>query len=249
MKSKPVKKTKAPLPADNKDIKILGTKENPVTKVFDIADCKVTEEDGMVVVRGYGNTKEHPDRYGDIPTVFPSIRNYVYELSEFLKNPVMLLDHSNQVSHIAGSFPEISEDEVGLRFKAVFSNSDLPEIKHARTVFLEGHARAFSIAGRWHYEDPANKEHLTYAEIYHISPVGVGADPDALGDATLESPEPEKNAPAQPEPEAAPVPEEPKINAEELKSKLNELVSAVGGEAVKEQLKKSILELKKVLGT
>jgi len=199
MKGKPAKKIKATAPAafDSKDVKILGTKESPVTKIFDITDCKVTQENGVVVVRGYGNTKGNKDRYGDIPTVYEGVRNYVYEIGEFLKNPVMLLDHSNQVSHIAGSFPEIEEDAVGLRIKAVFSNSDLPEIKHARTVFLEGHARAFSIAGIWHFEDKENPNNLTYAEIFHISPVGVGADPNALGDASLEAPDPGKGAAAE----------------------------------------------------
>jgi len=174
--------------ANMKDgIKILGTKENPFVKTFDISDLKIAEENGLVVIRGYANTKNKADRYGDIPTVFPSLRNYVYELSEFKKNPVMLLDHRNEVSHIAGSFKEIEEDEIGLRVKAVFSNSELPEIKHARTVYLEGHAKAFSIAGQWFYEDKDNPTHLTYAKIYHISPVGVGADPDALGFADIEN--------------------------------------------------------------
>lgn len=245
MKPTPKKETKTPGAADNKAVKILGTKENLVVKVFDIVDYKVTQEEGVVVIRGYANTKGNKDRYGDIPVVLPSLRNYVYEISEFLKNPVMLLDHSNKVSHIAGSFPEIVEDDIGLRVKAVFSNSDLPEIKHARTVYLEGHARAFSMAGIWHYEDKDHPEHLTLAEIYHISPVGVGADPNALGDATLETPEPEGEDPDKAKADAAAQKE--KADAEELKRLLEELASEVDSQEVQRQLKQRIGELRKLL--
>lgn len=176
------------LKTEDKTVRIEGTKESPAIKIFDITDCKVTKENDVVVMRGYANTKNKEDRYGDIPAIYEGHRNYVYELSEFLKNPVMLLDHSNQVSSIAGSFTEIVEDELGLRFTAVFSNSTLPEIEHARTVYLEGHGKALSIAGRWHFEDKDNPNKLTYAEIYHISPVGVGADPNALGFTSIEKP-------------------------------------------------------------
>jgi len=163
------------------DLKCNGTpqKEN---KLFDIADLKVSEDtSGNVVVEGYANTKGHPDRYGDIPTVFPALRNYVYELKNYLKNPVMLIDHDNSIDHIAGSFSVVKEDEKGLYVLGIFSKSDFPLIKHARTVFLEGHAKAFSIGGRWYHEDKDNPEHLTYADIMDISICGIGADPDSLG--------------------------------------------------------------------
>lgn len=233
-------------------VKILGTKEAPVSKTFDIVNMKITEEGGKVVIRGYANTKNRPDRYGDIPTVFPSLRNYVYELTEFKKNPVMLLDHANRVSAIAGSFKELEEDEIGLRVVAEFSASDLPEVKHARTVFLEGHGKAFSIAGRWFYEDKDNKTHLTYAEIYHISPVAVGADPDALGFTEVE-PEKEK-APEKTEDKSPEVLEAEKKEAElnSLKEKLAELSEVVGSDEAKKETQKKLTEeiqgLKKLLG-
>ena len=152
-------------------------------KLFAINDCKAIEEDGVVVLKGYANTKNKADRYGDIPTVFKPLRDYVYELKEFKKNPVMLLDHWSSVSNIAGSFKVIKEDEKGLYFEAEFSNSDLPEIKHAREIYLEGHAKALSIGGRWSFEDKDNSNHLTLAEIYEISLVAVPADPRALAEA------------------------------------------------------------------
>jgi len=155
-------------------------------KLFEITDCKSYEEDGKVVIEGYANTKNKPDRYGDIPTVFLALRNFVYDISDFLKNPIMLIDHQNSIDHIAGSYIEVKEDDRGLFVKGIFSNSDFPLIKHARTVYLEGHARAFSIGGYWYYEDKDNPTHLTLAEICDISVVGIGADADALGSTSFE---------------------------------------------------------------
>lgn len=155
-------------------------------KQFAISECKMgRDEKGNLFITGYANTKFNEDRYGDVPQPFE--RDYVYDLSEFKKNPVLLLDHFNCVSNIAGSFNEklggfIEEDEVGLKFKAVFSNSDFPALKHARKVYEEGHGRALSIGGRWYRENPENEKQITLAEILEVSLVGVGADPNAVTD-------------------------------------------------------------------
>lgn len=155
-------------------------------KTLPIEDLKIgVDENGNVFVEGYANTKNVADRYGDIPTVFEALRNYVYGLSNYQKNPVCLMNHDNSVQSIAGSFqPALGgyciEDEKGLKVKMVFSNSDYPPVAHARTVYAEGHGRAFSIGGRWSYEDKDNPMHLTHADIYEISIVGVGADPNAV---------------------------------------------------------------------
>jgi len=162
--------------------KSIGTLAKPAYKVWEITQVKaVKAENGVVTIEGYANTKGKPDRYGDIPMVMPRLRNYVYELSQFIKNPVLLMNHRNEVQSIAGSFDVLREDENGLFFKATFSQSDFPPVAHARTVYAEGHGKALSIAGRFYYEDKDNAAHLTYADIFEISLVGVGADPDALG--------------------------------------------------------------------
>jgi len=153
-------------------------------KILPIEGAKITrDESGGFYLEGYANTKNQSDRYGDIPTVFAKLRSYVYELKEYLKNPVLLIDHVNSIDHVAGSMPEIIEDEKGLRFKAKFSDSTLPLIAHARQVYTEGHAKGISIAGRFHYENPDAPNQLTLAEIYEISLVAVPADPDALAAA------------------------------------------------------------------
>lgn len=155
-------------------------------KQFSIEEFKIDKtDDGAVTIEGYANTKGKKDRYGDVPTVFSDLRDYVYELKDYKKNPIVLLDHWNSTNNIAGSFnPKmggfIKEDEKGLKFKLVFSKSDFPPVAHARTVYEEGHGRALSIGGKWHHENKDHPEHLTYAEIFEISLVGVGADPNAL---------------------------------------------------------------------
>lgn len=154
-------------------------------KVLDIAELEVKEVAGAsgtdLIIRGYANTKGNKDSYGDIPTVMPQLRSFVYDLERFNKNPIMLIDHYNSIGYVAGSFIEAAEDDKGLRVAGKFSNSDYPLIKHARTVYKEGHAKAFSIGGWFAYEDKDHPEFLTYAKIMEISLVGIGADEHALG--------------------------------------------------------------------
>lgn len=160
--------------------KICGTLKAPALKILPLQNASVKQENGLVYIEGYANTKNLADRYGDVPTVLKTKRNFVYELSEFKKNPVLLIDHVNQLDHLAGSVTEIYEDEKGLYFKALFSASNHPTIAHARQLYKEGHAKGISIAGRFHYEVPSNPSLLTLAEIYEISLVAIPADPRSL---------------------------------------------------------------------
>lgn len=178
-----------------KTYKIKGTPQKPQVKILPLTQSKIVQAGGIVYIEGYANTKNKADRYGDIPCVLTSKRDYVYELTEFKKNPVLLLDHVNRVDHIAGSVTEIFEDEYGLYFKAAFSSSSSPAIAHARQVYAEGHAKGISIAGRFHYEDAQNPDYLTLAEIYEISLVAVPADPNGLAKPAEQT---EQNSPLQP---------------------------------------------------
>lgn len=163
--------------------KIVGAAGAPSQKILTISDFKAERKDGKLYIEGYANSKNKKDRYGDIPTVYPEKRDFIYDLEQYRKNPVLMIDHVNQIDHVAGSMVELKEDENGLFFRAEFSGSDLPLIKHAREVYGEGHAKGISIGGIWHFEDPANPSHLTLAEIFEISLVGIGADPNALASA------------------------------------------------------------------
>ncbi|MDR0291826.1 MAG: HK97 family phage prohead protease [Elusimicrobium sp.] len=166
---------------------IKGTKEAPAVKILPITEIKITENDGLVYLQGYANTKNQPDRYGDIPAVYTKKRDYVYELKNFAKNPVLLIDHVNRLDHLAGSVVNIREDDKGLYFKALFSTSNHPVVAHARHIYKEGHAKGISIAGRFHYEDTKNPNFLTLADIYEISLVAIPADPDSLATAVEKS--------------------------------------------------------------
>lgn len=152
-------------------------------KIAAIDGCKVAKREGKLYLSGYANTKNVADRYGDVPTVYKAKRDFVYDLTDFKKNPVMLIDHCNQTDHVAGSFTILEEDERGLKFEACFSDSEHPIVAHARTVYAEGHAKALSIAGRFYFEDDENPKNLTLAKIFEISLVPVPADPNALATA------------------------------------------------------------------
>ena len=153
-------------------------KQYKSNKECELTDFKVLKNaDGSLQISGYANTKHVADRYGDIPTEFN--RSYVYDVNEFLKNPIMLVSHNSDISHVAGSFTKVKEDERGLYVEGTITNSDLPLMKHLRTLIEEKHIKTFSIGGEWIFEDLQNPDHLTLAKIYEISIVAVPADPNA----------------------------------------------------------------------
>lgn len=152
----------------------MNTKTVKANKEFQLADVKAADENGVLKISGYANTKHTPDRYGDIPTEYN--RPYVYELEEFKRNPVLLLDHCQGVENIAGKVTSIYEDERGLFFEAELSASCLPAVAHARQLIKEGTLKTVSIGGVWMYEDVQNPSHLTLAKIFEISLVAIPAD-------------------------------------------------------------------------
>lgn len=155
----------------------MNIKQFKGNKNFEVADFKAVEENGVVKISGYANTKGVADRYGDIPT--PYNRSFVYELEEYRRNPVLLLDHEAEIKKLCGQVTDIYEDERGLYFEATLSQSDLPEVKHARTLIQEGTLKTVSIGGIWLFEDIENPDHLTLAKIFEISLVAIPADPFA----------------------------------------------------------------------
>lgn len=180
-------------------------------KECELTDFKVLKNaDGSLQISGYANTKHVADRYGDIPTEFN--RSYVYDVKEFLKNPIMLVSHNSDISHVAGSFTTIQEDEIGLYVEGKITNSDFPLMKHLRTLIEEKHIKTFSIGGEWIFEDLNNPNHLTLAKIYEISIVAIPADPNATFEPLQE---PKKAAP-----DYAPLLK--KLGVFELKQKLND---------------------------
>ena len=182
-------------------------------KVFELAEFKAVSKDGVVKISGYANNKGVADRYGDIPT--PYNRSYVYELEEYRRNPVLLMDHERDIKKLCGKCTEIREDDRGLYIEAELSQSDLPEVKHARTLIEEGTLKTLSIGGIWQYEDLENPSHLTNAKILEISLVTIPADTYATFEQVKTAQEPKKAAP-----DYAPLLK--KLGVFELKQKLND---------------------------
>ncbi|MBU1067728.1 HK97 family phage prohead protease [Patescibacteria group bacterium] len=144
-------------------------------KLIEMQDIKATDKDGFLYIEGYANVKNVKDRYGDVPTVFTALRDYVYNVTEFKKNPVMMLNHSYDTSSMAGSFVHIEEDSKGLFVVGKYTNSEYAPVKHAKQLITEGHLKTFSIGGRFYWEDKDNSDHLTLADIHETSIVAIPA--------------------------------------------------------------------------
>lgn len=150
-------------------------------KLFDLLEYKAEQNEDGFYITGYANTKGREDAYGDIP-----MGDKVYDLnSRFKRNPVALVDHENSVGNIFGVFVlgegATEEDERGLKIKLRLMDNPQTDIaRHAVEAYKSGFARAFSIGGRWFYEDKDNPKHLTKAVIHEISGVAIGADGHAL---------------------------------------------------------------------
>lgn len=156
-----------------------------VLPIFDMKIEHITEEGvTKTYLSGYANTKDHADSYGDIPHSLDGAP--VYNLKRMdvkVGNPACFVDHRSSASNIAGNFVELKEDDIGLFFKLLLRPLDMifnPLVKDAVSAFMEGFGRALSIGGQWFFEDKDNENHLTRADLYEISLVGIGADELAL---------------------------------------------------------------------
>jgi HK97 family phage prohead protease len=150
-------------------------------KVFEIEGLKVDQDDSTFFLSGYANTKNKADAYGDIPTNFKD--KPVYNLKRYKSNPVLLVDHINSASHIAGKMIMLEEDDHGLKFQAELRKPEdvhNPMVKDAISAYMTGFGKGLSIGGKWHFQDRENPKHLTRADLHEVSLVGVGADQNAL---------------------------------------------------------------------
>lgn len=149
-------------------------------KTFEFTDMKLESNDsGDTFISGYVNTKNTADSYGDIPTNYQG--KPVYDLSKYVKNPVLLLDHVNSGANVVGRAVEFYEDEIGLFVKFLLMKNPVNEdVAHAINAVKEGLLKGFSIGGRWAFEDQQNPAHLTRALISEISVVAIGADSNSL---------------------------------------------------------------------
>lgn len=129
-----------------------------------------------VVIDGYASTFStinNLDRGGDYvqPGAFDKT------LADFLKNPVILTDHTNEVKYLAGSWEKVALTAKGLAVRGRISNA--PDVIGTRFKLAEGHLKALSIGGIWYYN---NEDHrgIEEADLFEISLVPVPMNPDAL---------------------------------------------------------------------
>jgi len=140
----------------------------------------VTNEQGMiedykdVTINGYLSTFESftpKDRDGD----YVKATAFDKSLGRFGKNPVMLLDHVNDIDHVAGSFTNMQKDGNGLAVIGKVSNA--PELRKVRFLVAEGHLKTLSMGGLFLYG--ADGKAINEVELWEGSIVPVPANPDA----------------------------------------------------------------------
>lgn len=140
----------------------------------------ITDIDGKVIdyqnvrIKGYLSTFEgmtEMDRQGD--TVMPGA--FRDTIPKFMQNPVLLMDHRNSVSTIAGKFVSMKEDRNGLAFEAQISNA--PGLSDLRFKVAEGMLVTTSMGGLFHFAEGGRK--IFKVDLWEGSLVAIPANPDA----------------------------------------------------------------------
>lgn len=144
-------------------------KVKPIKNGDEIVDYK------DITIEGYLSTFASvtpSDRDGDVVEAGA----FKDTIPEFMTNPVMLVDHINMVSYLAGSFTSVKEDRNGLKIKATVSNS--PDMIHVRFKVAEGHLKALSMGGIFYYRE--DKRSIFKVALWEGSIVTIPANQDAL---------------------------------------------------------------------
>jgi HK97 family phage prohead protease len=97
-----------------------------------------------VRIEGYANTF-NIDRGGD--QVIPGA--FIEHLSEFMANPILLVDHIRETGFAAGKVQTAYEDNNGLKISATLSNAPGDQMRDLRFKVAEGVLRTFSIGGKF----------------------------------------------------------------------------------------------------
>lgn len=124
-----------------------------------------------LTIKGYASTADS-DRYDEY-FINGSWKNAIDNF--MLTNPVLLLDHNQQVKHIVGRVTYLQEDSKGLYFEALITNAE--SAKDLRFKLVEGLVRSVSVGGRWVYDGQAITQVL---DLFEISLVAVPANVNAL---------------------------------------------------------------------
>lgn len=161
-----VRRWSAAIPFDGQDAK----KFTPVKGEGDvITDYRDVE------IRGYLSTFKgttESDRDGDVV----EDGAFAETIAEFNKNPVMLRDHLNMVSHLAGQFTKVKEDKRGLYVEGRLSNA--PDTRDARFKVAEGILKSLSMGGIFYYKE--DRRTIFKVKLWEGSLVPIPANQDAL---------------------------------------------------------------------
>ena len=126
---------------DGKDIKKYDT----------VKDGDTITDYQNVSIRGYLSTFQSTtasDRQGDY--VKPGA--FAATIPQFMRNPVLLVDHDNDCESAVGHFTTVEEDDKGLYVEAILSNCPCDDCKHVRFAVAEGTLRTMSMGGVFVYD-------------------------------------------------------------------------------------------------
>jgi HK97 family phage prohead protease len=97
-------------------------------------------------------------------------------LPEYLKNPILLLDHARNMKGSIGRVVNIEEHTQGLKIIAEISNA--PDVRDVRFKVVEGVFNTLSIGGRFHVRHTGIGRILEQVELREVSiaPIPINAD-------------------------------------------------------------------------
>jgi HK97 family phage prohead protease len=139
----------------------------------------IKDGDGQVIdyrdvtIKGYLSTWGNVDRDGE------AVERGAFKetIKTFMAgNPVLLIQHRNNVSDIGGKFTVMREDEKGLYVEAEISNS--PALADVRFKLMEGSLKTMSIGGIWHYKEDGRT--IFKVDLFEGSLVAIPANPKAI---------------------------------------------------------------------
>lgn len=151
--------------------------EGEDAKKFDvIKDGDKIADYQNVKIKGYLSTNQSTtpsDRDGEyvLPGAFKET------IPSFMKkNPVILMDHSRDISSVCGRFTKMIEDSKGLYVEGELSNA--PDCRDVRFKVAEGFLRTMSMGGIFYYAEDGRA--IFKVALWEGSLVALPANPDAI---------------------------------------------------------------------
>jgi HK97 family phage prohead protease len=148
------------------------------TKAFDV----VKDGDNQVVdyrnvtIKGYLSTWQETtpsDREGD----YVLKGAFTKSIPQFMRNPVLLVNHRNAVDAIAGKFTTVKEDGKGLYVEAKITDSPAEFARDIRWKVANGELRTLSMGGFFFYGEDGRA--IKEVSLYEGSLTPIPANPDA----------------------------------------------------------------------